>query len=74
MTAAIAGTGTITSLTSTAVSIQHGAIESVGWGAKTTEFAPQDPAMLKGLKVGDQVIFQLKSADQPLLLIAILKT
>jgi Cu/Ag efflux protein CusF len=31
----------------------------------TMEFHAEDPAILQGIAVGDQVAFELKSADEP---------
>lgn len=69
---AVAGSGAVISLTPGTVTIEHGPIDALHWGAKTTEFIPQDMAMLNGLKVGDKVIFQL-SPKEPTVMIAILK-
>lgn len=51
-----AGAGTIT--------LNHEAIPAISWPAMNMRFHAQDPAMLKGVAVGDRVTFELKSASE----------
>jgi Cu(I)/Ag(I) efflux system membrane protein CusA/SilA len=62
----ILGTGKITALDPAAgfVTLDHGPIPAVQWGPMTMAFTAADPAMLKDLKVGDPVSFELKSAAE----------
>lgn len=66
-TALIAGRGKITAIDAVAgtVTIDHEAIPEVKWDAMSMAFTTTDPAMLKDLKVGDAVSFELKSAAEP---------
>ena len=57
ITAIDAVTGTVT--------LDHQAIPEVKWEAMSMAFTATDPAMLKDLKVGDVVSFDLKSAGEP---------
>jgi Cu(I)/Ag(I) efflux system protein CusF len=63
----ITSTGKITAIDATAgtVTLDHQAIPEVKWDAMSMGFTATDPAMLKDLKVGDMVIFDLKSAAEP---------
>lgn len=73
MTAATPAEGPITSSGKIAaidaaagtVTLDHQAIPEVKWEAMTMAFTATDPAMLKDLKVGDSVSFDLKSATEP---------
>lgn len=47
------------------VTLDHQAIPEVKWEAMSMAFTATDPAMLKDLKVGDSVSFDLKSAAEP---------
>lgn len=47
------------------VTLDHQAIPEVKWEAMSMAFTVTDPAMLKDLKVGDAVSFDLKSAAEP---------
>ena len=60
----IMGMGKITAIdvTASTVTIDHQAIPAVGWDAMSMGFTATDPMMLKDLKVGDPVTFELKSA------------
>jgi Cu/Ag efflux protein CusF len=62
----IMGMGKITAINATAgtVTLDHQAIPAVGWDAMSMGFTAADPAMLKDLKVGDAVSFELKSAAE----------
>ncbi len=70
-TAAVAGpitsTGKITAIDAAAgtVTLDHQAIPAVKWDAMSMGFTATDAAMLKDLKVGDMVVFDLKSASEP---------
>lgn len=70
-TAAVAGpitsTGKITAIDAAAgtVTLDHQAIPEVKWDAMSMGFTATDTAMLKDLKVGDMVVFDLKSASEP---------
>jgi len=46
------------------VTLQHGPIEALSWPAMTMAFKA-DPALLKGLKVGQEVYFTLKTGGAP---------
>ena len=61
------GMGKITAIDATAgkVTIDHQAIPAVGWDAMSMGFTATDPMMLKDLKVGDAVAFELKSTSEP---------
>lgn len=63
----ITSSGKITAIDATAgtVTLDHQAIPEVKWEAMTMAFTATDPAMLKDLKVGDSVSFDLKSASEP---------
>ena len=58
------GSGTVTALDAAAgtVTIDHAAIPEVGWSAMTMTFKA-DPALLAGVKQGDEVAFDLTLAD-----------
>jgi Cu(I)/Ag(I) efflux system protein CusF len=62
----IAATGRITAIDPAAgtVTLEHGPIPAVKWDAMTMAFTAADPMMLKDLKVGDAVSFELKSASE----------
>jgi Cu(I)/Ag(I) efflux system protein CusF len=47
------------------VTLDHQAIPEVKWDAMSMGFTTTDPAMLKDLKVGDMVVFDLVSAAEP---------
>lgn len=50
------------------ITLQHEAIESLGWPAMTMDFSTQEGVSLEGLAVGDTVEFELqKSADNYLI-------
>ena len=67
--------GPITSVDAAAgtVTLDHQAIPAVKWDAMSMAFTTTDPAMLKDLKVGDMVTFDLKSAAEPTKLSRIVK-
>lgn len=66
-TASITSSGKITAIDAVAgtVTLDHQAIPEMKWEAMSMSFAATDPAMLKDLKVGDAVSFDLKSAAEP---------
>ncbi len=58
------GVGKVTAVDATAgrITLDHEAIPEVGWPAMTMAFKA-DAALLKGVKVGDQVAFDVKVKD-----------
>lgn len=66
-TGPITSNGKITAIDAAAgtVTLDHQAIPEVKWEAMSMAFTTTDPAMLKDLKVGDAVSFDLKSAAEP---------
>ena len=62
------GTGTIDALdwANAMATITHGPIASLGWPAMTMDFRANDPALLKALKPGEKVDFEIveKSAGE----------
>lgn len=62
----IMGTGAVTQVDAAAgtVTINHGPIEAVSWPAMTMQFTAENPAILQGIAVGDNVSFELKSATE----------
>ncbi|MDP3736321.1 MAG: copper-binding protein [Hyphomonadaceae bacterium] len=71
----ITAVGKITAIdaASGAVTLDHGPIPAVNWDAMTMAFAAADPMMLKDLKVGDAVSFELKSAVEKTIIVRIQK-
>lgn len=71
----ITSTGKITAIDATAgtVTLDHQAIPAVGWDAMSMGFTVSDPTMLKDLKVGDAVSFELKSAAEKTIITKIQK-
>ena len=71
MSSTTQATGPITSIgkvtaidpASGTITLDHGPIPAVKWDAMTMQFTA-DPALLKDIKVGDQVSFELKSAAE----------
>jgi Cu/Ag efflux protein CusF len=63
----ITSSGKITAIDAVAgtVTLDHQAIPEVKWEAMSMAFTATDPAMLKDLKIGDTVSFDLQSAAQP---------
>jgi Cu(I)/Ag(I) efflux system protein CusF len=57
------GSGVITALDPRAnkVTIKHGPIPAVGWPAMSMTFTATPPSLLKGLKVGRKVAFDVKT-------------
>jgi Cu(I)/Ag(I) efflux system periplasmic protein CusF len=60
--AAVTGTGVVKKVDAKAgtVTIDHGPIKALNWGAMTMPFKVSDASLLSGLKVGAKVSFQLK--------------
>lgn len=58
----VTGTGVVKKIDARAgtVTIDHGPIKALNWGAMTMPFKVADPNLLKGVKVGAKVSFQLK--------------
>lgn len=56
------GQGTVNSVDAATgkVNLTHEPIESLGWKSMTMGFAVQDPALIKNLKPGAQVTFELQ--------------
>ena len=71
----IMGMGKITAIDAKAgtVTIDHQAIPAVGWDAMSMGFTASDPTMLKDLKVGDPVSFELKSVPEKTIIVKIQK-
>jgi Cu(I)/Ag(I) efflux system protein CusF len=67
VTGPITSSGKITAIDAVAgtVTLDHQAIPEVKWEAMSMAFTATDPAMLKDLKVGEAVSFDLKSAAEP---------
>lgn len=67
MTGPITSSGKITAIDAVAgtVTLDHQAIPEVKWEAMSMSFTAIEPALLKDLKVGDAVSFDLKSAAEP---------
>ncbi|MGD9968627.1 MAG: copper-binding protein [Hyphomonadaceae bacterium] len=62
----ITGTGSVTQVDAAAgtITINHGPIEAVSWPAMSMQFTAENPAILQGIAVGDNVSFELKSATE----------
>lgn len=60
--ATVTGTGVVKKLDAKAgtVTIDHGPIKALNWGAMTMPFKLSDASLLSGLKVGSKVTFQLR--------------
>ena len=58
--ATYSGTGQVTALAPDLVTISHGPIEEIGWPAMTMGFRPTSPDMVRGIQVGDRVIFAFR--------------
>ncbi len=63
----ITSTGKIVAIdaASGTLTLDHQAIPEVKWDAMSMAFTATDPSMLKDLKVGDLVVFDLVSAAEP---------
>lgn len=57
------GSGVVKSVNAQAgaINLDHGPIASLGWGAMAMDFPVKDPALLKGIKPGQKVEFDLIS-------------
>jgi Cu/Ag efflux protein CusF len=62
----VAGVGTVLAVDASAgtVTLDHEAISAISWPAMQMQFQAADPAILRGLNVGDHVAFELKSATE----------
>jgi Cu(I)/Ag(I) efflux system membrane fusion protein len=54
--------GRVEQITATSVTLSHEPVPAIGWPAMTMTFRLADPALAKGIKVGDRVAFGF---DQP---------
>ena len=66
--ATYSATGSVTAIAGDRVSISHGPVDGLGWPAMTMTFRSPEPAMLRGISVGDRVAFQFRQngSDYPL--------
>lgn len=77
--AAVAGpirsTGTVTAIDAAAgtISLDHAPIAAINWPAMSMQFRAEDPTMLQGIAVGDQVTFELKSESESSTIIMVQK-
>ena len=53
------------------VNITHGPVESLGWPGMTMDFQVKDKALLKGLKAGQKIDFDLARQDDGYIITAI---
>jgi len=60
--AAVTGTGVVKKVDAktATITIDHGPIKALNWGAMTMPFKVADASLLSGVKVGAKVSFQLK--------------
>ncbi|WP_135209762.1 copper-binding protein [Vitreimonas flagellata] len=72
---AVTGAGTVTQVDAAAgtITINHGAIEAISWPAMTMQFTAENPAILRGVAVGDHVRFELKSAAENTVVVVVTK-
>jgi Cu(I)/Ag(I) efflux system protein CusF len=70
--AAVTGTGVVKKVDAKAgtVTIDHGPIKALNWGAMTMPFKVSDASLLSGVKVGSKVSFELK--DQKIVAIKVM--
>lgn len=61
-------TGNVTVIAGDRITISHGPVAGLGWPAMTMTFTASEPAMLRGISVGDRVAFQFRRSgnDYPL--------
>lgn len=59
-TPAIQGQGTVKAVKGATINLSHGPIPALKWPAMTMDFRLKDPALAKGLKPGDTVVFGLE--------------
>jgi Cu(I)/Ag(I) efflux system protein CusF len=59
------GVGVITAIDPKAgkITIKHGAIPAVGWPAMTMTFKATPPALLRGVRIGQTVGFDVRTCD-----------
>lgn len=64
-TAVHTGRGTVNSVNPGAgtINLSHDPIKSLKWPTMTMDFKVHDPALLKDLKPGDQVVFELMKVE-----------
>lgn len=62
----ITGMGTVTAVDAAAgtISLDHEPIAAISWPAMSMQFTAENPAILQGIAVGDQVSFEIKSATE----------
>lgn len=62
----IRSTGTVTAVDAAAgtISLDHEPIPAINWPSMSMQFRAENPAMLQGIAVGDQVSFELKSPTE----------
>jgi Cu(I)/Ag(I) efflux system protein CusF len=62
----IRSTGVVTQVDAAAgtITFNHEAIPAISWPAMTMQFQAEDPAILQGIAVGDNVMFEVKSATE----------
>ena len=65
--------GHITAIDGNQVTISHGPVQELHWSAMTMTFRADDPAMLRGIGVGDRVNFQFRHHANAYILIALNK-
>jgi Cu(I)/Ag(I) efflux system periplasmic protein CusF len=75
VTGPITAVGKVTAIDATigTVTLDHQAIPAVNWDAMSMQFTTTDPMMLKDLKVGDMVSFELKSTAEKTVIVKIQK-
>lgn len=56
--------GRVASVTGSAVTIDHEAVEGLGWPAMTMTFQAPDPAMLQGIEAGTAVEFSFRKEGE----------
>ncbi len=71
----VAAQGTVTALNAAGhtITLSHEPIAAINWPAMTMTFSVENPALLNGVTVGDHVAFQLKSAREPGVIVALAK-
>jgi Cu/Ag efflux protein CusF len=60
----ITSRGVVTAIDESSVTLDHQPIDAIGWSAMTMRFSA-DPGLLSGIAVGDMVVFELASAENP---------
>jgi Cu(I)/Ag(I) efflux system periplasmic protein CusF len=71
----ITGVGTVTAVDAAAgtISLDHGPIAAISWPAMSMQFTADNPNILQGIAVGDQVSFEIKSATETSVVTAVQK-